>query len=220
MTSGFFYGTLMHPKILKRVLNNDASHLSICPAILTGYTRHKIKIADYPAILPYERSRKLFERELTPEDKSVRGTLVNGLTNRDVALLDIFEGNAPKFTYFVAQRFWEQEYIRSGVFVHPLSPFTPVPADAETSDAIEGNLIPADLPPLPSANELAHTIPAQTYVWCQDDDDLDKELWSFEEFVRNNAWKWIDEGKKDEEHYGEVDRVQERLRGEIIPDRI
>lgn len=34
MTSAFFYGTLMHPKILKGVLNNDASHLQICPAIL------------------------------------------------------------------------------------------------------------------------------------------------------------------------------------------
>jgi hypothetical protein len=35
MASAFFYGTLMHPKILKRVLGNDASHLRICPAILT-----------------------------------------------------------------------------------------------------------------------------------------------------------------------------------------
>jgi hypothetical protein len=34
MTSAFFYGILMHPKILKRVLHNDASHLQICPAIL------------------------------------------------------------------------------------------------------------------------------------------------------------------------------------------
>jgi hypothetical protein len=34
MASAFFYGTLMHPKILKRVLHNDASHLQICPAIL------------------------------------------------------------------------------------------------------------------------------------------------------------------------------------------
>ena len=34
MASAFFYGTLMHPKILKRVLHNDATHLQICPAIL------------------------------------------------------------------------------------------------------------------------------------------------------------------------------------------
>jgi hypothetical protein len=35
MASAFFYGTLMHPIILERVLNNDASHLKICPAILS-----------------------------------------------------------------------------------------------------------------------------------------------------------------------------------------
>lgn len=35
MTSAFFYGILIHPKILKRALNNDASHLRFSPAILT-----------------------------------------------------------------------------------------------------------------------------------------------------------------------------------------
>jgi hypothetical protein len=35
MTTVFVYGTLMHHEILKWVLNNDASHLHICPAILT-----------------------------------------------------------------------------------------------------------------------------------------------------------------------------------------
>jgi hypothetical protein len=35
MTSAFFYGALMHPKILKRVLHNDASHLKICPSVLS-----------------------------------------------------------------------------------------------------------------------------------------------------------------------------------------
>jgi hypothetical protein len=34
MTSAFFYGALMHPKILQQVLHNDASHLKICPAAL------------------------------------------------------------------------------------------------------------------------------------------------------------------------------------------
>jgi hypothetical protein len=32
--SAFFYGTLMHPKILQRVIGNDGGHLMICPAIL------------------------------------------------------------------------------------------------------------------------------------------------------------------------------------------
>jgi len=199
MASAFFYGTLMHPIILKRVLHNDASHLKICPAILSGYTRHKVMYADYPAILPFERGKALLGRELTSEENSVRGTLVSGLTSEDLTLLDVFEGD---------------EYVRLQVHVHPLGPFTQVPVHAATS---EDSLIPAYLPPLPAANEMAQTVPAQTYVWCQDDSGLDKELWSFDEFVRKNAWKWIDRGAQRED-YDEVDRVRERLRGEIIPN--
>lgn len=33
-TSLFFYGTLMHPKILKRVIRNDGAHLQLCSALL------------------------------------------------------------------------------------------------------------------------------------------------------------------------------------------
>jgi hypothetical protein len=32
--SAFFYGTLMHPDILRRVIGNDGAHLKICSAIL------------------------------------------------------------------------------------------------------------------------------------------------------------------------------------------
>jgi hypothetical protein len=32
--SAFFYGTLLHPKILRRVIGNDGTHLEICPAVL------------------------------------------------------------------------------------------------------------------------------------------------------------------------------------------
>lgn len=77
------------------------------------------------------------------------------------------------------------------VLVHPLGPFTEIQVDAATSEAVEDSLIPTDLPPLPAATELAQTVPAQTYVWCWDVRGLDSELWSFEEFVRKNAWKWI-----------------------------
>ncbi|KAH9162675.1 hypothetical protein EDB89DRAFT_2079522 [Lactarius sanguifluus] len=94
MTFAFFYGTLMHPDVLKWVLDNDASHLKICPSILLDYTRYKVKNVDFPAILPRERSKVLLGRELTSEENCVRGTLVSGLTAEDIALLDEFEGEA------------------------------------------------------------------------------------------------------------------------------
>ena len=85
-------------------------------------------------------------------------------------------------------------YDRLPVRVHPSGPFAPIPADAAaTSETVMGDsLIPATaLPPLATVGELAEPIEAQTYVWCLRDSDLEKELWSFDEFVGKNAWKWI-----------------------------
>ncbi|MCJ1314606.1 hypothetical protein MMC25_008288 [Agyrium rufum] len=83
----FFYGTLMAPQVLHRVCSGTStpstSHterFTIQPAILHDYRRHRVRHADYPAILPISGS-------------SVRGVLVSGLSDRDVLLLDVFEGD-------------------------------------------------------------------------------------------------------------------------------
>jgi len=65
--SAFFYGTLLHPAVLTRVIRSEGAHLTICPAILKvhgywllalhrracsyaaqGYTRHQVDWADFP----------------------------------------------------------------------------------------------------------------------------------------------------------------------------
>jgi hypothetical protein len=87
--TAFFYGTLMAPPVLHRVIWGpspptiavQSSMLKIRPAILHRFQRHKVKHADYPAILPANMST------------SVRGTLVTGLTDGDIWRLDIFEGH-------------------------------------------------------------------------------------------------------------------------------
>lgn len=87
--TAFFYGTLMAPPVLHRVIWGSqtpptpahASLLRIRPAILHAHQRHKVKHADYPAILP------------TSPSSTVRGTLVEGLTDGDIWRLDIFEGS-------------------------------------------------------------------------------------------------------------------------------
>ncbi len=103
----FFYGTLMHPKILRRVIGHAGLNVRVCPAILTDYTRHQVKVRcqdalfsdlafskdeDYPGIIPWSQSQQ-FKRDLSEEEKSVRGTLVDGLEPMDILLLDTFEGN-------------------------------------------------------------------------------------------------------------------------------
>jgi hypothetical protein len=80
----------MAPPVLHRVIWGSqtpptpahASLLRIRPAILHTHQRHKVKHADYPAILPKPAS-----------SSCVRGTLVEGLTDGDIWRLDIFEGS-------------------------------------------------------------------------------------------------------------------------------
>jgi len=83
----------MHPLILKRVIGHEGSDLQICPAILLDYTRHHVQHADYPGILPYSQSVSLFKEDLEREERCVRGSLVTGLSDTDLHLLDEFEGD-------------------------------------------------------------------------------------------------------------------------------
>lgn len=99
------------------------------PTRSTELTIHVRQDADYPAILPYWRSRSMFDHDpkpdhdlkldhdfksdhdleldhdpkpdhnlkvdhdLKPDQRSVRGSLVSGLTDQDIEQLDIFEGD-------------------------------------------------------------------------------------------------------------------------------
>ncbi|KAJ7170715.1 hypothetical protein C8R43DRAFT_980649 [Mycena crocata] len=181
--SAFFYGTLMHPRILKRVIGNDGSHLQICPAVLLKFTRHKVKFADYPGTIPYSDGRALFDHELDREACSVRGTMVTGLTKSDIQLLDIFEGS---------------EYTRDKVQVHPLEDLV------RLTDYTTTTVIPA---PLPADAELRAVVEVETYVYGQMS-GLMHEIWDFDDFVQKNAWKWYGAGSRTNPDYTEVDKRQ------------
>jgi len=187
----------MHPQILKRVIGNDGTHQKIYSAILLDYTRHQIKRADYPAVVPYSQSSAMFDRELSPEEKSVRGSLVTGLSESEVRLLDIFEGD---------------EYIRDLVPVHPISlPTTLSPhvyghQSVTLPLAAPHNHCPSSLPP---------PILAHTYIWCKPLTRLIPSLWSFDDFVKNNAWKWAGV-HADNREYMEVDARRREMGGFIL----
>lgn len=87
--SAFFYGTLLAPQVLYRVCYgtkdpNDPlvkhSKIKTFPAILHDHRRHRVRDADYPAIVPHAGS-------------TVRGTYATGLTDADIWRLDLFEGD-------------------------------------------------------------------------------------------------------------------------------
>ena len=71
--------------------------------------------------------------------------------------------------------------------IYSLGPLT----DISNHSIDEDSLIPAHPPPLPSPSQLTNIIRAETYVYG-DENNLMAELWSFDEFVKNNARKWYE----------------------------
>jgi len=57
-----------------------ASEHAFHPAVLSGYSRRRVKLADYPGIIEQD-------------GHTVRGTLATGLTQANLYRLDYFEGN-------------------------------------------------------------------------------------------------------------------------------
>jgi hypothetical protein len=96
--------------------------------------------------------------------------------------------------------------VRKGVSVHPLGTLAPLAIDI--TPTVESAIVPAAPPPLPTEGKLAPAVAAATYVWCDPDDRLYPELWSFEQFVRDNAWKWVGEGARDNADYKAVEEVR------------
>jgi hypothetical protein len=85
--TAFFYGTLMAPSVLYRVIYGNPQPLdyqkqqtSSAPALLEGYERRKVQGCDYPAITACGGG-------------CVRGLLVKGLRDMDLVHLDTFEGS-------------------------------------------------------------------------------------------------------------------------------
>ncbi|PHH92308.1 hypothetical protein CDD83_8022 [Cordyceps sp. RAO-2017] len=85
--TAFFYGTLMAPEIFFSVCFGDPSPPKVIrelytftAAILDGYCRHCVQLADYPGIIP-------------EQGRSVRGVYATGLTDANMEKLDHFEGS-------------------------------------------------------------------------------------------------------------------------------
>jgi hypothetical protein len=87
----------------------------------------------------------------------------------------------------------EQEYSREVVTVYPLEEPTPLEKFID-EDGHDRNLIARIVPAQPAAADNViwadeAGVEAETYVYG-DASGLRPALWSFSEFVRQNAWKW------------------------------
>lgn len=88
--------------------------------------------------------------------------------------------------------------------MHPL-------ASLQSLNAPSINVVSTSAAPLPSSTELSEPVEANTYIWIVQLSDLEPELWSYEVFVKDSAWKWVDAGEDDttDKYYTEVNRRQD-----------
>jgi len=157
----------MAPQMLHRVIHGrepapwQKAMLRFQPAVLHGYRRHRVRGADYPAIVASDsRSTRT----------SVLGTLVSGLTDGDIHRLDMYEGD---------------EYTRERVAVRVLQDGT----GQESSS--EGNLRDVlDAAGAEFAGE-GSEVQAVTYVWVAGEARLEDAEWDFETFKRDKMAWWV-----------------------------
>ncbi|XHF99217.1 hypothetical protein AWENTII_002723 [Aspergillus wentii] len=191
----FFYGTLMAPQILHRVIHGRAdpepwqkAMLTFKPAILHGYRRHRVRGADYPGIVPVKKtpndsgdgsvSGSAGVQGSQQPNASVLGTLVSGLTDGDIHRLDIFEGS---------------EYVKSDVQVRTLQESLSVGGRQEmgVGKNPDGHLRDVlDAAGAEFADE-GDEVPAVTYVYVAGEDRLEDAEWDFETFKRDKMAWWV-----------------------------
>lgn len=141
-------------------------HLTIRPAVLHNFRRHRVVGRDYPGIVPVDSS--IGNSNLDPKGSrsSVRGTVVSGLTDADIWRLDIFEGDE-----------YEQRAVKVRVLEHEGQGGSGTGSDGIGSDILD-------------AKETEEEIDAVTYVWLADRDVLEDEEWDFESFLKDKMHLW------------------------------
>ncbi|KAJ5512207.1 hypothetical protein N7463_001759 [Penicillium fimorum] len=181
----FFYGTLMAPQILHKVIHGQANPepwqkamLRFQPAILHGYRRHRVQDADYPGIVAVRETKTEAEKSSAPKTSpgpSVMGTLVSGLTDADIYRLDRFEGS---------------DYEKKQVTVRILRD-----TRGDNKHAGEGvsdeNQLREMLDATSTEGDEGEEVSAVTYVYTAGKDMLEDAEWDFESFKRDKMAWWV-----------------------------
>ncbi|PKY03861.1 putative disease resistance protein Aig2 [Aspergillus campestris IBT 28561] len=193
----FFYGTLMAPQILHRVIHGSPTPeawqkalLTFKPAVLHGYRRHRVRGADYPGIVRVSSITPSTSTSTGEDTKSstgeldktvsVLGTVVSGLTQGDLHRLDIYEGT---------------EYAKERVSVRilqeslPTSENTFLSSDGatKTDTHLRAVLSAAGADFADESEEVL----ADTYVWSAGAEMLESTEWDFEAFKRDKMAWWV-----------------------------
>lgn len=191
----------MAHQILHRVIHGSSNPepwqkalLTVKPAILHGYRRHRVRGADYPGIIPVtaktsedggstqgtdtnEPTTTTTTTTSNTDHHSVLGTLVSGLTDGDIWRLDNFEG--PDYE----KRTVKVRALRSAVG-NDDDENSPSKAEQSIHDVLDAAR--AQL-----ADE-GEEVEAMTYVWIGGEEALEDREWDFETFKREKLHWWVD----------------------------
>ncbi|KAN0080833.1 hypothetical protein V8E54_004037 [Elaphomyces granulatus] len=193
----FFYGTLIAPEILYRVCYGSQNpeswqkeSLTMRPALLYGFRRHRVRGRAYPGILPVPSSAatSTSSDETTTtttngssvpsasvhEGASVLGSLVSGLTDGDVRRLDHFEGS---------------EYQKRQVRVRVLRSIAGSSQEEDLKDTLNAAQT--------HTTEEGEEIEATAYVWISGREWLEDAEWDFETFKRDKMKWWVGADERD-----------------------
>lgn len=161
----------MAPGVLHRVIHGthdpepwQKSLLTVRPALLRSYRRHRVRNADYPAILPHNDEEG--------SSSCVRGSVVSGLTEGDLYRLDIFEGS---------------QYSRQKVKVQVLKDVGLDEAAADDNGGDDNN----NNNYYNNKTRVVEEVEAETYVWLEGIETLEPKEWDFEEFKRDKMKAWM-----------------------------
>ncbi|KAL3430698.1 hypothetical protein BDV09DRAFT_14991 [Aspergillus tetrazonus] len=208
----FFYGTLMAPQILHRVIHGSPTPqqwqkdlLQFRPAVLHGYRRHRVRGADYPGIIRESESTQdaatygsgsatdkaaLPSGPGTRSRASVLGTVVSGLTDGDIHRLDIFEGaeyKREKVSVRILREALSKDLNNQDGARNGDENGAHVDADAARDKHIKDVLEAAGADFADEEEE----VETETYVWIAGRTMLEDAEWDFEAFKRDKMAWWV-----------------------------
>lgn len=167
----------MAPQVLHRVIYGcsgleptNKTPPRFQPAVLHGYRRCRVRDEDYPGIVAATETGDA--DSVGHRHTSVLGTLVSGLTDSDIRLLDDYEGN---------------EYARERILVRTADKSLDSASSGEKASASSSLLHEFD------TAEATNEVSAMAYVWVAGRERLEEAEWDFQTFTRDKLSWWVTE---------------------------
>ncbi|PYI29758.1 hypothetical protein BP00DRAFT_427141 [Aspergillus indologenus CBS 114.80] len=214
----FFYGTLMSPQILHRVIHGrpdpdpwQKAYLTIQPAVLHHYRRHRVRHADYPGIVAVPTSTTTttttprVSSGTDPEEggegagskgdgaaeslprtgakaaAAAAAAEASSATVRGTLVTGLTEGDVYRLDLFEGE-----EYTKVKVRVQVMG---------EEEEGVRGGLETAASGP--DGAETPKEVEALTYVWTAGRERLEAAEWDFEAFKRDKMAWWVEADERD-----------------------